>query len=62
MGLLIPPLDEYHADNDLINSEFIPVRTYCKQKCQSGERYCHICKDLLYLANPDNIKYLLEKK
>lgn len=61
LGLLIPDLSDYHADNDLINSEFIPVRTYCRQKCESGERICHICKDLLYLANPDNIRYLVEK-
>ena len=61
ISLLIPELEEYGADNDLINPETIAVRTYCQQKCESGERRCNICQNLLKLANPEKIKYLLEK-
>ena len=61
IGLIINDLLGSNVENDLINSEFIPVRTYCKQKCQSHENNCHICQNLFYLAVPDNLQYLLEK-
>lgn len=61
ISLLIPELEEFHADNDLISSEHTIVRTYCKQKCESGERNCTICEDLLKISDPDKLRYLLEK-
>lgn len=61
ISLIIPGLEEYHADNDLINSEYSIVRTYCKQKCESKERRCTICEMLLHLADPDALQYLKDR-
>lgn len=61
INLIIPELKGFNADNDLINPEFIPIRTYCQQKCESGERNCYICRDILKLADEDKLKYLLDQ-
>jgi len=61
ISLIIPDLEEYGAHNDLIDSQHTVIRTYCKQKCESGERDCHICENILKISNPDKLQYLLEK-
>ena len=52
IGLIIQDLIDEPAYNDLINPEYIAVRTYCKQRCETGEKPCSICKNLFHLADP----------
>ena len=61
IGLIIPDLMDSPAHNDLINPEYISVRTYCKQRCESGEKPCNICERLLYLADPEIYKPFLDQ-
>lgn len=61
ISLIISGMDECSADNDLINPEFTIIRTYCKQKCESGERVCTICDNILKLADPELLRKLKER-
>ena len=61
ISLIVSGMDDCQADNDLINSEFTSIRTYCKQKCESGERNCTICKNLLHLADPEVLRPVYER-
>ena len=62
IGLIISGMGEWEKSQcDLVNSDFIHCRVECKQKCESGERRCGICRNLLYLAQIEVLKPVAEQ-
>lgn len=51
----------YSATNRMIPPEFGKTRLNCRQRCMEPSASCHMCRNYLYLANPDLIRRITEQ-